>query len=1099
MEFQHIRLDDLTIIQPGQETPFKLDYASLSASVNQDVFNLYALNVTHPDYSIDGKGHIQLKDDFPVEANIQWATSLEDMEALQGVADISGNLDALDVDAYLQQPRGLNFRGSLKDFLTDFHWQGVVEIKELNLAQFKQTLPEIPINGKAQVSGALATISLDGQFSSNLPEVGAVTSDVVLLWTENRLSIHQAELVQESTQARLQVEGGLQIRDGQVIFNARSEWQGFEWNLSPNDKVFSEKGLVHVEGTIDDYQFKIEEGRFRYHQLVADHIQAEGRGDLKTLSIKQLKASVFQGQIAANGGLNWEEGIRWTADLQGSELDIGSVWPDWPSDLALVLHSEGQNKNAQTQVSMDVRSLKGQLRGEKLQAKARGEMSPGLYRIQGLEAQLGQSEYQLDARFGQDWDVEWKIRDADLGLFYPDAKGSLSSQGQLTGPGEKPRIRASVDARDLALEIEQDSQSLRNLQANIDLDLAGRQHSEVRLQADDLKLNDQAIESVVLELQGTKDANTAELKINRKEESLLLNLEGRSEQQQWSGQVSKADIKTLIAGDWTLAAPASLVVSLKEIQLSAACWQQEDARFCTDARANREFQWSADITLDQAPLALLHPLFRDEMQLDGRVSGSASLKARANKIKDARVDLGLGAGGVRIQSAKKNYPVIDYRSARIQVEHSCQSLDARLKVDISDEEELSGDFQLPPLGCEWDAALKKPIRGRADINLKDLDVIRMFYPELGEISGELVAHLILAGSPQRPEFSGQAELRDGLAEVPALGITLKDANVQLSKVDNEHIRLQGKIYSGDSFLELDGGMHLAPEKGWPASLRIRGEDFQLANLEELQAWVSPDIQIRTRARRMDITGEVFIPKVSMKSFTPPGSVTISNDVVFVDVAPEEQGRRRSTRWQIYSNVKLIFGDDVTFDGYGLRGKVAGNLIVIDEPGKGTVGQGALHIKEGKFRAFGVGLNIDIGRIIFAGGPVNDPGLSVRASRSYDDVTVGVNVQGRLRSPEISTFSTPYMPESEAMSYLMFGKARTDYSFALGDPSTTDTNNGGVDLGNLLSPGYYVDYIVGAFNPTSVMRIRFDITDHIEIRAESAPTYQAGDIIYKFER
>jgi translocation and assembly module TamB len=250
---------------------------------------------------------------------------------------------------------------------------------------------------------------------------------------------------------------------------------------------------------------------------------------------------------------------------------------------------------------------------------------------------------------------------------------------------------------------------------------------------------------------------------------------------------------------------------------------------------------------------------------------------------------------------------------------------------------------------------------------------------------------------------------------------------------------------------------------------------------------------------MDITGQVFIPKVSMKSFTPPASVTISNDVVFVDVTPEERERRRSTRWQIYSHVKLIFGDDVTFDGYGLRGKVAGDLIVTDEPGKGTVGQGALHINEGKFRAFGVGLNIDIGRIIFAGGPVNDPGLSVRASRRYDDITVGVNVQGRLRSPEISTFSIPYMPESEAMSYLLFGRARTNYNFALGDSSANGDNGTGVDLGNLLSPGYYVDYLVGAFNPTSVMRIRFDLTDHIEIRAESAPTYQAGDIIYKFER
>jgi len=366
------------------------------------------------------------------------------------------------------------------------------------------------------------------------------------------------------------------------------------------------------------------------------------------------------------------------------------------------------------------------------------------------------------------------------------------------------------------------------------------------------------------------------------------------------------------------------------------------------------------------------------------------------------------------------------------------------------------------------------------------------------LSGQLVAHMNMSGTPKNPEFSGLAELREGLAEIPALGITLKNANLIMNKEGDEYVRLQGQVNSGKTALTLEGGLHLAPELGWPARLDIKGEDFQLVNLDEIQAWVSPDIQIRTRARRMDITGQVLIPKVSMKSFAPPESVTISNDVVFVDLAPDQPGRRRQSHWQIYSHVKLIFGDDVTFDGYGLRGKVAGDLSVIDEPGKGTIGEGALHIKEGKFRAFGVALNVDIGRIIFAGGPVDDPGINARASRSLKDVTVGVNIQGRLKSPEISTFSNPYMPESEAMSYLLFGKARPGLGFGA-DDSINGGDEGGVDLGNLLSPGYYIDYLVGAFNPGSVMRVRFDITDHIEIRAESSPTYQAGDIIYKFER
>jgi autotransporter translocation and assembly factor TamB len=86
-----------------------------------------------------------------------------------------------------------------------------------------------------------------------------------------------------------------------------------------------------------------------------------------------------------------------------------------------------------------------------------------------------------------------------------------------------------------------------------------------------------------------------------------------------------------------------------------------------------------------------------------------------------------------------------------------------------------------------------------------------------------------------------------------------------------------------------------------------------------------------------------------------------------------------------------------------------------------------------------------------------------------------------------------------MSYLLFGKVRPGYSTGVGNGTADESARGGVDLGNLLSPGYYVDYIIGALNPGSVMRIRYELTKNIEIRAESSSTYQAGDIIYSFER
>jgi len=86
--------------------------------------------------------------------------------------------------------------------------------------------------------------------------------------------------------------------------------------------------------------------------------------------------------------------------------------------------------------------------------------------------------------------------------------------------------------------------------------------------------------------------------------------------------------------------------------------------------------------------------------------------------------------------------------------------------------------------------------------------------------------------------------------------------------------------------------------------------------------------------------------------------------------------------------------------------------------------------DGKYRAFGNELTIDPGRFVFGGGPIDNPGLDVRAYRglttSQNVMTssgeiVGVNLRGTLRRPEVTVFSNPAMSESEIMSYLVLGR------------------------------------------------------------------------------
>ena len=95
---------------------------------------------------------------------------------------------------------------------------------------------------------------------------------------------------------------------------------------------------------------------------------------------------------------------------------------------------------------------------------------------------------------------------------------------------------------------------------------------------------------------------------------------------------------------------------------------------------------------------------------------------------------------------------------------------------------------------------------------------------------------------------------------------------------------------------------------------------------------------------------------------------------------------------------------------------------IEEPGKVTRGTGELELKDGTFKAYGQDLTIERGRLIFAGGPLSNPGVDLRAFRKADDGTVaGIDARGTLAKPEVTLWSEPPMAQSEQLSYLLLGR------------------------------------------------------------------------------
>ncbi|GHA64461.1 DUF490 domain-containing protein [Formosimonas limnophila] len=127
------------------------------------------------------------------------------------------------------------------------------------------------------------------------------------------------------------------------------------------------------------------------------------------------------------------------------------------------------------------------------------------------------------------------------------------------------------------------------------------------------------------------------------------------------------------------------------------------------------------------------------------------------------------------------------------------------------------------------------------------------------------------------------------------------------------------------------------------------------------------------------------------------------------------------------DVTLDLGNDFRFKGQGADVKLVGEvrLKTEDRDEKDTQSAlratGLVRVEEGFYRFYGQRLTVERGQISFQG-PIEDPGLNMRAIRTVGSNEVGVELTGTLTNPQARLVSTPEMPDEEKLSWLLFGRS-----------------------------------------------------------------------------
>lgn len=871
-------------------------------------------------------------------------------------------------------------------------------------------------------------------------------------------------------------------------------------------------GQLRLRGPLSALAIELAPGRLRRAGMSAE---ARFAGELQPSGLRIDAASLESAGSALGivGRLDWDHGLRADLALELKNFDPAIFAADLSGKIDGALRLVGDLDPKQPDWRLDIERLAGEFRQRPLAGQGhlawRGDGGEA-----DLDLRLGGSRLRMRGLPGEQLDLAVEMSPLLLADLLPGAGGQLSGSLRLRGAPENLRVSGRLQGVGLAYE----EYEIAELSLDVDGALGGAEAGRLSLQGRSLTLGELAFDGFQLALSGTRAAHALELSANGERLSFDAKASGGLQGDDWRGRLEALGLRPGAAPAWRLRTPAALAWVQVAATLVDACLVGEgEAEVCLDLAGNGGAQTLA-ARLRAIELQTLAALAGAKgLQVGGIVEGELRLARRGEAPFEGGFALRLPEGSLS-ETATPDRTLLRWRELLLELDLAATTAELRVNGRLDDEGRIEGTLSGGSPLADPDASLGGSLR----VNLPGLAALELILPELVDTRGTLLAELQLSGRWRDPQVAGSVELQGLGAEVPALGIRLRDSLLVL-RSDGSRVEVDGLIDSGTGKLRLDGSLEDAFGEAGRGRLQLRGERVRVADTPFVRALVSPDLTLVWRNRRLQVSGRVAVPEAALDLEHLDGSLGTSPDVVVLD--PREDSRVTG-RLPLTARIEVELGDKVTLKGLGFDGGVSGTLQISERSGRPTTGRGSLEVR-GNYRAYGQDLEIQRGRLLFAASPLDDPGLDVRAQREVDSTTVGIQVSGTAQRPLLSVWSNPALDEAEALSYLVLGRPLRSATSAegaqlgqaaaalggnllagrVGERMGFDTfgvadsqalGGAAFTVGKYLSPALYLSYGVSLFGRGQVITLRYLLTEHLDIEIETGSESRAG-LNYSIER
>lgn len=334
-----------------------------------------------------------------------------------------------------------------------------------------------------------------------------------------------------------------------------------------------------------------------------------------------------------------------------------------------------------------------------------------------------------------------------------------------------------------------------------------------------------------------------------------------------------------------------------------------------------------------------------------------------------------------------------------------------------------------------------PWQGHLQARIPDLTWLGPLFSEGWQVAGQLNGELHLAGSAARPRLTG--EWRGEQLALRALdqGMRLERGQA-LIEITPERLLLKRLSFESDfqplpRALKLDENIDKVRLTGTPGHFEASGELAlngtnmgsaarlglkldRIGVMQRADQWIalSGDGELRIGERMLDVGGKLRVD-AGFWSLAEAGRPSLSDDVIIRKTQPE--GRTSPIRRALRLDIEAALGRSFHFRGAGVESRLAGQIRIRSDDAGLPRASGSIRTTEGRFDAYGQKLDIERGIINFQGA-IDNPGLNILAVRKNLPVEAGVEVTGTAQRPLIHLVSTPNVPDTEKLSWLVLGRS-----------------------------------------------------------------------------